>query len=387
MSEQATVIAAPVTAEKVDVSDNGARDITAEPSKPTRDEAIAAGWSAEEADKAEKRGMLVKKEEPKAEPEKVEAKTEAEPVKAEEKQPERRRTGDHEFEMTPEQEEAFNKIFPAGTKPNSFFVGMKIERIKRQAAIREAEQLRQERETLKAKLEAFEKMGASRKSEAIVDESGNEIDPDDRPLTMKQIREMQRQQQEEQEQQRKEIENRSRIASMAHEEQEEMARQIFPDFDDAMKLAAELAKGLDTIITDPMEVKFARKLMVEFQHAVANADKIGPNDLNAAELAYKIGRLHPMYGKKSATGQKADDGTPSEKDPKNGNGGLTPEQLKRLEANTQRRASSASIPGGHGKSSVLPEEVTTDQLNRMDHEQRKRFRDKYPDHYSKLLRG
>jgi hypothetical protein len=287
--------------------------------------------------------------------------------------------------MTPEQEEAFHKIFPAGTKPNSFYVGMKIERIKRQAALREAEQLRKELADHKAKLEALEK--APRKAETFTDENGNEIDPDDRPLTMKQIREMRRQEQEEQERQRAEIEGRSRASAQAHAEQEEMAREMLPDFDDSLKLAGELAKDLDGIITDPVDNKFARKLMVEFQYAVANADKLGANDLNAAEIAYKLGRLHPNYGKKSATGQKADDGTPSENDPNKGNGSLTPEQLKRLEANTQRRASSASIPGGSGKRAVLPDEVTVDNLNRMDHEQRKRFRDKYPDQYEKLLRG
>lgn len=349
-------------------------------SKPTRDEVINnRGWSAEEADKAEKFGMLSKPEEKKPEP--------VQEKKVEEVKPEpKKRMADHEFEMSPEQEEAFHKIFPAGTKPSAFFTGMKIEKLKRQQAAREAEALRQENAAVKAKLEAYEKSQA--KVQPLVDENGNQIDPDEQPLTMKQIKEMQRQAQEEQKRQEEEIRNRSTAAAQAHQEQEEMARQAFPDFDDALKSAGELAQKLDELVDDPVEQKYVRKLMADFQHAVANADKLGPNDLNAAELAYKLGKLNPNFGKQTANGNKADNGISPASDPtKKGDGGLTPEQLKRLEKTTQRRASSASIPGGSGKKAVAPEEVTVDQLNRMPVEQRKRFREKFPDHYSKLLRG
>lgn len=353
------------------------------PAKPTRDEVInERGWTAEEADKAEKRGML-KEPEQKKEEATVEKKEEP---KTEAKQPvvERRRLADHEFEMSPEQEAKFHEIFPPGTKPSAFFTGQKIERLKRQQAVREVEELRKQLAERDAKLSVFQN-GTKPKTE--VDEHGNEVDPADKPMTRRSLEEFAREKEEARRQVEQEANAKAERSAEAHRQHEELARATYPDFDDALKLAGDLAQNIQDLIPDARLQKRVYKLMTEFKEAVGRADEIGLDEFNAADIAYELARLHPNYGKKA---EDTNNGTLEVSDPKTkGNGGqkFSPEQLKRLADNTQRRASSASIPGGNGKTSVAPDEVTVEQLNRMKPDQRERYREKYPDHYSKLLRG
>jgi hypothetical protein len=184
-----------------------------------------------------------------------------------------------------------------------------------------------------------------------------------------------------------ETETRAETIARTHEEQEKIVRDVYPDFDDALKLAKELATDLEAI-EDPVKQKWARKLMKDFHNAALNADKLGEDDLTAAELAYEIGRLHPRYGK-SRQAEAINDGTLNAKpeiSPNNGTGGQkhTPEQMKRLEANTQRRASSASIPGSGGRRTVSPEDVTASDFIAMSPEKRAAFKEKYPEQMARL---
>jgi hypothetical protein len=366
----------------VEVPDTTSTVVSAGANKPTREEAIKErGWTSEEADKAEKHGLLKKPEEPKTETvteKKEETKAEAKPPVVE-----RRRLADHEFEMTPEQEAKFHEIFPAGTKPSAFFTAARIERLKRQQAVREVDELRKQLADRDAKLSMVQQP----KTKVEVDEHGNEIDPADKPLTRRQLEELAVEQEEKRRKMQEEANSKAERSAEAHKQQEELARATYPDFDDALKLAGDLAQNIQDLIPDARVQKRAYKLMAEFKEAVGRAEEIGPDEFNAADIAYELARLHPNYGKKA---EDAHNGTLEVSDPKTkGNGGqkFSPEQLKRLADNTQRRASSASIPGGNGKTSVAPDEVTLEQLNRMNSEQRSRFREKYPDHYSKLLRG
>jgi hypothetical protein len=104
------------------------------------------------------------------------------------------------------------------------------------------------------------------------------------------------------------------------------------------------------------------------------------DDDNAAHIAYAIGSFHPDHGK---TPVKT--GTPKV-DPK-GNGALTTEQMKRVETNTQRRASSASVAGGGGKRVISVDDVDLATIVKMSPAERLRFSEKHPDQYAKLLRG
>jgi len=353
------------------------------PAAPSHDELKQKGWSSKELEAAEKRGMIPKKEEKKpAEPVKAEEKQSepAEEPKAEEKKPaEKPRSSWPEFELTPEQQKVWDQTFPPGTPPRGLIHRLKNERLQRQAAqarIRE----------LEAQMSAVSAPKPEKKVE--IDENGNEIDPEDKPLTMKQLREMQKKEAEEREQQENELRNRARVVKDAQKSQEEYVRSLYPDFDEVVKAATVVLPKLDELVDDPKIQKRAARLFHEMEVAGANADRLGPDDYTAADIAYELGVLLKPYG--TNHGQSAEphnDGKPERPEPK-ANGGLTPEQkMKRIEDNTQRRASSASIPGGGGRRSVTPEEVSLADLNRMNFQERQRFKDKHPDQYAKLLRG
>jgi hypothetical protein len=345
------------------------------PKAPSRSEVDLTGWSAKDIESAEKRGLIAKPEQKKEAP-KPDATAKAEPTAEapkEEKKPTPRGTMP-DFNMTPEQEKVFLDTFGAGTPVRGVYFRMKNERHARQAL--EA-QVREQQ----AQIEALRNVPKAPAKE--VDADGNEVDPEDKPLTAKMLREMQQKEAEEAQKQRQEIEQRGRIITEAQVSQEEYARNIYPDFDDTVNKAKEVLQNLDAI-PEKWKQEKAVKLAQDLQAAAANADKLGLDGWNAAQIAYELGQLHPDYS--PTHGQRADTSNGKPKDPKQANGGLTPEQMKRIEENTQRRASSASIPGGNGKRTVTADEVSREDYARMTPNQRFDFRQKYPDHY-KRLRG
>jgi hypothetical protein len=124
-------------------------------------------------------------------------------------------------------------------------------------------------------------------------------------------------------------------------------------------------------------------LIRDLQVKAATADKIGVDEDNAAFIAYEIGKYHPDHGKKAEASQ---DGKQPLVNPK-ANGGLTPEQMERVAKNNQRKPSSASIPGGSGRRTVVAEDVTAEDLNRMNYEDRAKFKRNHPERYTSLVRG
>jgi hypothetical protein len=64
-----------------------------------------------------------------------------------------------------------------------------------------------------------------------------------------------------------------------------------------------------------------------------------------------------------------------------------PEKMKRIEANTQRRTSSASISGGGSQRSIAASEMTINDFVKLNAEQRIKFREKYPEKYAEIARG
>lgn len=347
---------------------------------PTRDELKEKGWSASELESAEKRGMIDKKEpakkEEKQEAPKAEEK-EAEPSEPQKQEPKRGSLPDFTFK-TPEQEKAFLDAFGPGTPPRAMYFRMKHERERRQALEAERDRAMLEAQMLRDQL-------PKKQEQPQIDENGQEIDPDDKPLTRRQLLEMQREAQEENERQRKELESKAMRAAEAQKMHEEYARSVYPDFDDALKFAGEIAQKID-ILPDEKTRRRALKLMADFKDAVANAADLELDDFNAADIAYEIGRLHPSYGKQ-ANGQAAESPTGNLRPDTKANGGLTPEQMKRIEANTQRRASSASIPGNGAKRTVSVDEITIKDVLKMSADQRDRFRRDHPEKMAQLLRG
>jgi hypothetical protein len=356
------------------------------PEPPTRDQLKTAGWSSDEMDRAEKRGM-VKKAEEKKEEQKIGVVNSSEPTKTEEqttddKKEEKPKNSLPDFSIDdPVKEKAFLDAFGPGTPHRGLYFRMKNERQARQRAQDEARKEREARVSLEARLSALEG-----KKESVVDENGNVVDPEDKPLTIKQLREMQKQELDAIEKQKQEKNYQAQVVVEAQKTQEEYARSIYPDFDDAMTKAADVMKNVDSIFSgEKWKQAKAIKLMRDLQVAAANANKLDLDEYHGALIAYEIGQLHPQYGKPNGAQPKSEE-RETLKDPK-ANGGLTPEQMKRIEENTQRRASSASIPGGGGKRTISADDVGLKELNAMTYAERQSFRTKHPDRYEKLLRG
>lgn len=364
--------------------------VKAEVVTPTREELKEKGWSAKELESAEKRGMITplkKKEEPKAE-DKPEVKLESaeKPSESEPEPKPKSSLPDFTFK-TPEQEKVFLDAFGTGTPQRAMYFRMKNERQARQAAEAERDKERKEREALEVRIKALEA-----KPVDDLNLEGEAVDPDDKPLTLKQWKELQRQQAEEAAKKQEELNKRASVVSEAQQTQEEYARSIYPDFDDTVKRAAEVMKNLDTLVPEKWKQAKAIKLIRDLQIAAANAEKIDLDEYHAAHIAYEIGQMHPDYGKpadkEEPTNGDASDKDGKSKDPKKANGGrLTPEQMKRIEENTQRRASSASVSGGGGSRTISAEDVDLTTLNKMGYSERQRFREKHPTEYARLLRG
>lgn len=346
-----------------------AEPAAAEPVKPdvvTREDLKSKGWTKQEMDSAEKRGMI-EKPEPKEEPVKKEdPKTVIPPI-----EPEKSSLPDFTFK-TPEQEKAFMDAFGPGTPQRAMYFRMKNERQSRQNAEAERDRL-----ALEVQMYRDQKLHLENKIQPEVDENGNEIDPEDKPLTMKQLKAMQQAEMEKLNKQQTELQERSGRVADAMKTQEEYAKSILPDFADTVKLAADLVQNIDQIPEKWKRDKVI-KLIKDLQTTAATADKYGVDDYNAPMISYELGQLHPKYG------QKAE---PNGKDPK-ANGSLTPEQMKRIEENTQRRASSASLPGSsNGRRVVSLDDITIKDVLKMSPEERYKFKKDHPEKMQKLMRG
>lgn len=352
---------------------------------PTREDVKARGWSKDEIDSAEKRGMIAKaKKEEEKDPVAVKAEEKAEPkpeekvveaVKVEENSGKRNPSGIPAYDLTEEQQKALEGILPPGNPMRGIYFRMKNERTARQRLEAELAKERAAREALEAKLTAPQV--------AKAEGDGNQTeDPEDRPLTIRAVRELQAQEAKEAERRAREVNARASAVAEAQQAQEEYAREIYPDFDETVTRAKEVIKNLDAI-PEPWKRAKAVKLFRDLQEAAARADSLGLDDYNGAIIAYEIGQLHPLHGKKA---DEQMNGTALRPEA-TANGGLTPDKMKRIEENALRRASSASVAGGGGRRAVSPDDVSLADLNRMTATQRLSFREKHPDQYAKLLRG
>lgn len=349
----------------------------------TREQLKEKGWSKKELDAAEKRGMIEKSEkqvdpnkngsdpDTSSQNEKKEATPSPEKRATEEK---KSTLPDFEFK-TPEQEKAFMDAFGPGTPQRAMYFRMKNERQTRQNAEAERDRLALELQLLKD-----QKLNLS-DSVVETDENGNQIDPEDKPLTMKQLKAMQKAEMEELNKQQQELHNRSQRVAESMKNQEEYAKSIIPDFDDTVRLAADLVQNIDVLVPEKWKQEKIKKLIKDLQVTAATADKYGVDDYNAPMISYELGQLHPRYGQKAET-----DGS-HKADPK-ANGSLTPEQMKRIEENTQRRASSASLPGSSGGRRVVSvDDLTIKDILKMSPEERYKFKKDHPEKMQKLMRG
>lgn len=347
----------------------------------TRDDLKQKGWTADEIERAEKRGMIPKKkEEEKQVEDKKEPEKEAE-AKKEEVKPEPKKSVLPNFEpLTPEKEKVFYDAFGPGTPQRAMYVGMKIERQKRQQAEREKQQFEERFKQMQEEVERL-KSGSVK---VEVDEKGQEIDPNDKPLTRRELEEYERQKEEARLKREQEINQERSSVVEAMKVQEEYASEIYTDYAETVGLAKEVMTNIDEMFPNNWEKKKVEKLMKDLQVAAANADRYGVDDYNAALIAYEIGKLHPNYGR-STNGQRSD--VNGNLDPQKANGSHTPEKMKRIETNTQRRISSASVSGSGTQRTISANEMTINDFLKLNAEQRIKFREKYPERYAEIARG
>lgn len=361
---------------------------------PTRDDVKARGWSQSEIESAEKRGMIAPTKKTADESAKtvkedkvadvkevnevekvVESTDEKKPASLVEKATDKKIGGIPNYDLTEEQQQVLKDILPPGNPVRGIYFRMKNERALRQKL---EDQLAKER-AIRAEYE--EKLNGLVSAKSNVAEASTESD-EDKPLTIRALRELEAKNAEEAERRAREVNSRAVAVSEAQRAQEEYAREIFPDFDETVTRAKDVIQNIEKI-TEPWKKAKAKKLFQELVATAAEADNIGIDEYNAAMIAYEIGKLHQDYGKKS---DEQTNGNALRPEPK-ANGGLTPDKMKRMEENSQRRASSASLSGGNGRRLVLPDEVSLEDLNRMTANQRLSFRDKHPEQYARLLRG
>jgi len=361
------------TVEIIDAPEPEVKPIDA-PVAPTRQELKEKGWSKAEMESAEKRGMIAKVEDKKPEDKKPDPEKKIEP-KIDEDRRSINKIPDFTFK-TPEQEKAFMDAFGPGTEQRAMYFRMKNERQSRQNAEAERDRL-----ALEVQLYKDQKLKLEDTPAHDVDENGNIIDPEDKPLTMKQLKAMQQAERESLNKQQEELTARSAKASEALKNQEDYARSTLPDFDETVKLAADLVQNLEQIPEKWKRDKVV-KLIRELQVTAATADKYGVDDYNAPMVSFEIGQLHPKYG------QKAEPDGERKADPKANGKPLTPEQMKRIEESTQRRTSSASLPGSsNGRRVISVDDLTIKDVLKMSPEERYKFKKDHPEKMQKLMRG
>lgn len=363
-------------------------DVETETKTPTREELKATGWTAAELESAEKRGMIQKDSDQKEiKKEELEKKDDKEPeLPLEEKkdvdvkdQQKRSSLPDFTFK-TPEQEKAFMDAFGPGTPQRGLYFRMKNERKERQRAEQERDRINAEKKALEERVKDLE--NSRQEKSPVLDDNGNEVDPDSAPLTKKEFLELQKKQQEDAYRQDQEIRARGEKVASALKDQEEYSKNSYPDYDETVGLAKELLNNLDELVEDPKVKSKIVRLVRDLQVAAANADQLGIEDYNAADISYEIGKLHPRYGQKQNGSNSDTNGQIESPEKVNGNR-LSPDKIKRIEQNTQRRNSSASISGG-SRRVISSDDVTINDLLRMTPEQRLKFRENHPDKYAKL---
>lgn len=370
------------------IKENNNVELPPEPAKApealTREDARKANWSQRELDSAEKRGMFGKPQEKAPEPEKDPANL-PEPAKAETPEPEVAAGEKKEAEVKPaakggslpeytftaEEEGWIKEKFGKGHPVRAFYFRAKNERSTRQ-------KIEAELSALKAKF------GDKTTPEPTLTDE----DDLDKPLTVRALQDLKKREQEEAEREKQLHSEHQNAVNSAQVEQETYAKEILPDYEPTTELAKEVMRNIEAWFPEKRSRQKVLQLMQEFQVAAYRANEFELEDRHAAFVIYELGQMHPQYGKTKAPVASAEpkDGT-SKENPK-APGSPKPETtLERIEKNTQRRASSASVPGGGAKRVVSADDVTVADLNAMDFSKRKKFRDQFPDHYAKLVRG
>jgi hypothetical protein len=228
-----------------------------------------------------------------------------------------------EEDLSPEKEEAIVKDFNANEK--KLYWERKKERVKRQEAQREKELTAIQLAAAKREIELLKNSQPKSVEESNEEETQEVNEDDERIMTVGEFKRMQKAKAEEAEK----VNAQAQSIIKRVEVQEVKAKAKYADYDEVTKLAAEMIKTSKS---------YARVL----------AQAANDPDENVAEVAYNIGRLHPNYGKTAKAEPKAET-----------------KQIDRAIKNSEKRATSASVAGGGGKSAVGEADLSVEDVAKM----------------------
>ncbi len=389
------------------------REKTPEPVKEaiTKEQAVEAGWSEAEIKQAEERKMFTSKEEQDGldaekkkaeeakkseEARKAKGTTEEEEEKKKAEAGEKGKAGEstqekrqvsrgQDFELSEADQVEFEKVFKPGSNVHGLYRGMRSQRTRAQVAERERDDL-----LIKNKMLEKNQAGLNdrlTKLELPGAEGEEEGDPEDKPLTMRALKNLEKERDLKRKENKAVSDQQTDSLSEAMKEQEEFAKSEYPNYTEVVALGEDVVKG--KVKLDPVTQKKVLKLKRDLVSAAENADKFTIDDYNIADIAYELGSLHPDFSKagENPSGKNADQTNQNGDNTERNNRGQTPDKIKRIEKNAQRRNSSASISGGGGSRVVSPEDVTLEDANAMSAEQRDQFKKEHPREWNKIVRG
>lgn len=350
----------------------------AETNEAARAELVKGGVTKEEMERMAKRGIIPKDVKPEAKKKEGEADDKEEKGEEGEKGKPPKNFGIPDVDLTPEQEADFLKHFGKGHPVRGMFLRMKSERKARQAEAKKGKEAvaakEQEIAILKAKLEG---------KGVVEGEEGEEDDLDSRTLTVADLKKYEEEKAKTQREQAEAAREKHTLRGEAIKDQETYAKEVFEDWEETVGLVEKVLDKEAFAEMPKWKQNKALALVRELQVAYATADEVDYDGRSAAMIAYEMGQLHESYGEKPK--ETVDSGRET---PKGRNtGGLSPEQMRRIEENSKKRQSSASVTGSQGKREVAVADVTPQMFRGFNAAQRTAFRKEHPKRYLELMRG
>ena len=291
--------------------------------------------------------------------------------------------------------EILDKMGIKNTKDHNFFLEARRDRKKRQTAQAERDhalvQLKfqqQKNAEMEKRLETLEK-GGKTKEEEIND--GFIVDPvtgekTEKPLTKSDLEKLAADREEAAKKDHEKKVERARAVTAAVYEQEKKAKDQYENFDEVVdQFTTEILQNINTLDKifpdDPKTQRKVRTLARQAFQLAGQADQIPDGELNAADLSYEIGTLHPKY-KPGASGQDADKG---------GNGGAgggdaDAEKVKKALEEQKKSRSSAGLNGGSARRTVSVQDLTLADVEKLPHAEFARLRKEHPKVIERLLR-
>ena len=177
--------------------------------------------------------------------------------------------------------------------------------------------------------------------QAILAQSAQPNDSDDRPLTKKDLNELS----EKQKQEQREFEEKQKFVVGRINSAESIGKSKYDNFDDAINMAQEVINGKIELPDMLTADEIAKKL----NERIANKD-LDPEKV--ADFVVSIAKLNPNFGKKQAPASQA-----QRKE--------TDENIDRIIKNASKATSSAAVNGGNGRRMVSLENLTVDDAAKL----------------------